>query len=213
MKLPQSLAARLLIAALCVVATQAAVWQLNRRTGMAAVAATKIDVRELPMQIGHWTGAPVDLDPKLFDAIGALTAVNRSYIDNMGRHASVHLTSHVAENMAALLHLPTECYPAHGWVILKNDWQSAGDRRFRMMIVEQSGVRAAVVYWYQLGEDIVSDRDELRPIMQKLRRQGRSWPPVVKVMIQVTGDFSDEENKSPVEGLDSEIYKWVLTKS
>lgn len=214
MPMINSTTARLVIVTLCIVVPQVFVWQLNHRVDLSAETAANFDVRDLPMQLGEWSGTAIDPDRRLFEAIGALSVVDRSYRNDSGRRVSVHLTSHPAENLRALLHLPAVCYSGQGWRIVKDDWQHDGNnRRFRLMIVEQSSGRAAVVYWYQLGPDVVSNREELRQIMQKLRRQGQGWPPVVKVMIHVVGDFSDEETKSPVEGLDSEIYKWVLTNS
>jgi len=206
--------ARLVIIAFCIAVPQVAVWQLNRRTDIAAAPAANLDVSALPMQIGDWSGTNVDVDPRLFDRTGALSMVSRSYSDSSGRRATVQLTSYTMAGLMVMPHVPVNCYRAHGWTILKDDWQKDdADRRFRFMAVENAGLRASVVYWYQLGPDIFDNRDGLRLSLQKLRRQGKAWPPLVKVMIQVTDDISAKESKSPVPELDSEIYKWILTNS
>lgn len=210
----KSMTARLLILAGCIAVPQVAIGLLNYRTGVVAVQAAKFDVGALPMQIGEWSGTPVDVDPRLFDEVGALSMISRSYSNRAGLRAIVHLTSARAADLNAIEHSPAGCYPSHGWKVLKDEWENDSDgRRFRLMVVEQSGTKAAVVWWYQLGPDLVSDREELRRVLQTLRRQGKTWPPVVKVMFHVVGEFTEKDTISPVQGLDSEIYKWVLTNS
>jgi hypothetical protein len=122
------------------------------------------------------------------------------------------MASHgTADLGAAMPHIPHNCYRVHGWTIVNDDWRTDGDRRYRLMIVEIGGARAAVAYWYQLGSDVVSDRDELRTIFQKLRRQGQAWPGIVKVMIHIPIDFSEADAKAAAEELGAGIYEWIRT--
>jgi EpsI family protein len=207
------LAGRLLIAAVAVAATQAVVWQLNHRTGLAAARAAEFNVAQLPLQLDEWSGAETELDPKVFQKVGALEMVNRSYENDKGRRAAVHVAAY--PTAAALLpHPPELCYNTAGWTIQKDEWNTDGpQRRYRLMVVENGGARTAVAYWYQLGAEVVSNRDELRQVLQKLRLQGAGWPPLVKVMVQVQIEFSEADSQAVAEDLGAKIYDWVLNNS
>ncbi len=85
--------------------------------------------------------------------------------------------------------------------------------RYRLMIVEQNGARAAIAYWFQLGPDVASDRNELRPILQKLRWRGKGWPPLVKVLIHIPLEYSEDNGKFAADDLGTGIYEWIKTNS
>ncbi len=204
---------RLLIAALCIAATQLGVWGIRWDSRSAAAQAEAFDAATLPLEIKRWSGTPTELDPRVFQKLGASSMVNRSYQNALGRQASVHVSAFSATR-EMLPHVPRECYPGAGWTILKDDWQTgAHDRRYRLMVVEQPGARAIVAYWYQLGADVAAEQDDLRKILQSLRWQGKAWPAIVKVLIQVPVEFSDADARKSVEELGAEIYEWIKDNS
>ena len=210
MQLTKSMTARLVIVALCVAAPQAAIWQLNRSTSLAAERAALFDVTTLPMQFGEWSAAVIETDPRLVETIGAISLLDRSYTNAAGRRAYVHVASHATADLLALPHSPNDCYRVHGWTIADDQWRTDGKgRRYRWMVAELSGARVGVAYWYQVSADVASDRDEMRQVYQKLRRQGQGWPPVVKVMIHVPFEFSEADSLSETEELGAAIYEWI----
>jgi EpsI family protein len=214
MNFMKSTAGRLLIAALCIAATQAAVWSVQHRAGLLAAQAASLDVARLPLQLGDWTGAPAEIDPRLVKQVGAISLINRQYQNDTGRRASVHVAGYPYPEENSPPHPPEMCYSNGGWTILQDDWQhDAPNWRYRWMIVDQDGVRAAVVYWYQVGPDVASDRDEMRKIRQKLRLQGKGWPPFVKVLIHVPLEFSEDDAKKAAEDLGAGIYDWIKNNS
>src|SRR5258708_39725145 len=93
MNFARSTAGRLLIAAVCIAASQAAISSVRYRTGIAAAQAATFDVAGLPLQLGEWTGASAEIDPTLAQAVGAISLINRRYENDAGRRASVHLAT------------------------------------------------------------------------------------------------------------------------
>jgi EpsI family protein len=212
MNFVKSTAGRLLIAAVCVAAPQAAIWQVQDRTRLEAAQNAKFDVTDLPLQLGRWSGTPIKLDQRLFEKIGASSMSDRSYTNDVGQHAAVQLASFAMAD--APPHHPQICYPEWGWAIRQDDWQRDGHGRlYRWMVVEQGSARSVLAYWYQLGEDVAGSRDELRRILQKLRSQGRARPPLVKVLIQIPIDYSETDSQATAEELGADIYDWIKSHS
>jgi EpsI family protein len=208
MRFIKSASGRLLIAAALVALPQAAIWRLEERARVDAAEAAKLDVRDLPMSLGRWTGTPAKLDPHIFAKIGAASEVDRLYKNGVGTQVAVHVASFSDAN--ARPHHPQECYPDAGFAILEDNWRDDGQgRRYRWLIAEQSRSLHGVCYWFQLGPEVVSTRDELRHVLQRLRREGRPWPGVVKVMIQVPIAFSADNARRTAEELAAPVYDWI----
>jgi hypothetical protein len=216
MKLTKPIAVRLLIAAACVAATQAAVWQIKHQSGLLAAQAVDFDVEKLPLQLGPWVGRNTEVPDYLLEGASAQRMVNRSYEGDRGRRAAVHLASYAPQvlDVPHPPHLPANCAIVAGWTVLSDDWRiNDHNCRYRFMLTERQGARSASAYWYQFGPDVVSDRDGIRKVMQKLRLEGKPMPPMVKVLIQVPVDFSDADARSIAEDLGARIYDWVLGNS
>ena len=213
MQLTKKMTVRLLIAALCVAATQVAVWQVKYRTGLQAAQGATFDVTALPLQLGQWSGTSTEFDPRDFQEVGGFSVANHSYTNELGRHASVHLANFSTADLL-IPHPPDLCYTGAGWTILNDDWQTdSHDRRYRLMLVERDGVRLCAAYWYQVGPDVAASREDLRKIMLKLRASGERWPPLIKVLIQVPVDSTEDDARSTVQELGFPIYDWVRTHS
>ena len=207
MRFIKSSSARLLIAAAFVALPQAAIWRLEERARVDAAEAAKLDVRDLPMALGRWTGTPAKLDPRIFGKVGAASEVDRFYKNGV-LEIAVHMASFGDAN--AEPHHPQECYPLNGFTILEDNWHDDGQgRRYRWMIAERSRSLQGVCYWYQMGPEVVSTRDEQRQLLQRLRREGRHWPGVVKVMIQIPFAFSAEDARRTAEELAAPVYDWI----
>lgn len=209
----KSTGAKLIVAACCIAATHATVWQIQRRTRLEAAEAEKFDVTTLPMKFGKWSGANIELDPNLFRQTGALSIANRSYQNEAGYRASLHIATYSTADVT-LPHPPDLCYSTAGWGILKDEWQNGGgDFRYRLMIADQNGAKTGVVYWYQLGSHVASNREELRRILQKLRLEGKKWPPLVKVLLTIPITLSEKDATFAAEDFGKQIYDWVSHKS
>jgi hypothetical protein len=54
----------------------------------------------------------------------------------------------------------------------------------KQFVFQRGTSRIAVVYWVQLGDEIVTESEGIRQLRQRLRRTGGNLPPLVKVMLQ-----------------------------
>jgi hypothetical protein len=208
-----SIASRLVIVALCLIATQFPAWQLERQTNQAARQARLFDASSMPMRIGPWTGADTEIDQKLIRHVGALSTVNRAYDGGPGRQVLVHVASFPAARIS-LPHPPPLCYRSAGWTIVSEEWvHPEGMPKHRRMVVDREGTQAIVEYWYQLGDLAAAERGDLRLAVQKLRWKGERWPPLVKVLLHVPVVLSADDSQGDAREIGSAVYDWVRAES
>lgn len=206
-----NVATRIVSAALLVAASQAGVYALNWGTGSGEVRLPQRDLRELPLQLGNWVGEDAPLDAKLMLATGANQVVNRRYRNSAGETVLVHMGIW-SEYKLAFPHPPDACYPANGWQIAdKRDstLQLAGKSKgpVRLLQVAQEGERLQLLFWGQLGGELVVDRDGMRRVRRGLRGR-QTWPPFIKVLLQ-TSAANSERGEARLRELASLVYAWT----
>jgi hypothetical protein len=162
---------------------------------------------ELPLKLGHWTGAEMSLDPTTFAAVGAFDQSARVY-KNSGSGDAVF-----AHSAAWTLqddwtpHLPEVCYTANGWELVQSRTVALPglpNARIALQTYQQPGQRVMVAYWYQMDQGIYSEREGGR----KLRREQwgrRERAPLLKTILQL-GDT--ERAESELVELASKIYEF-----
>lgn len=207
-------AGRLLIAAGSVIAIQVPVWQIERRTAAEAEHAKSFDVAKLPMQLGGgWTGVDTDVDKRLVRQINAYSVVNRSYTNAQGRRISVHLATFPSAEVS-LPHPPGMCYKSAGWNVSSDRTNKNSESLpYRQMIVDSDNERAVIAYWYQMGQSVSTDRNELRTALQRIRWKGERWAPLVKVLLHVPVGSSAEIGEADAAELGAAIFDWIKTES
>jgi EpsI family protein len=174
--------------------------------------AVKLDT--MPRALGSWRGTDEPLDPQVFRAIGAESAINRAYRDE---HVVVNL--HIAaftdlfmQDGLQILHSPEVCYPGNGYVIANAETIdfTADDKpahAARFLTLDHDGMRVYCLYWYQVGTATFWERDGQRRVVQSFRGRA-TWPPMIKVMLQTAAD-SPEEAQGRLKNLASLIYPWT----
>lgn len=213
MKTINRTAVNLLVAAGCISAAQVSILQLQYRFANGGTAGLNLDVENLPIQLGGWTGESTELDSALVEKIGASNTVSRLYRNEYGHIASIHLAVY-STLVPSTPHHPQECYLGAGWTLLHDDWKTEnGQRCYRLSQAVRDDATALVAYWYQIGTDVASNRDEAREILWNLRRQRRAFPPTVKVLVQVPIELSEDEAAETVKDLAAPIYDWIVTNS
>ncbi|MCL4191019.1 MAG: EpsI family protein [Thermoguttaceae bacterium] len=200
---------RLLIAAALLVVMQTGVAMIHRAYVPAEVVIPEQPLSSLPMQLGDWTGESIELDERLFNAIGAHTVVNRVYRNPAGQQVSVHLAL-IADPTANPSHYPEVCYPSSGWGVVdretsKIEAPGAAPVSARRMVYEQDRQQVQILFWYQLGDRSFVDRDSYRNARQAYFGR-REWPPAIKVLLQVP---SANRNKAQLEDVASKIRAWL----
>ena len=127
------------------------------------------------------------MDPQLFKETGATSAVNRLYTNPGGNTVALHATVTVFTNDWHLPHPPPRCYTGSGHSIIKTKTLEIARPDgttipVDLMTTELAGKRSYVLYWYQVGDQIVLDGPQLRQLAWTMRGK-QAWPPVLKLML------------------------------
>jgi EpsI family protein len=170
-----------------------------------------LQIEEMPKTFGGWTGEDTALNPEMFRAIGAAMAINRNYRDQQGNTISMHSAVFQDSGMRDLPHSPEICYPASGFrivesrdIYLNSDKQSANP--VRLITLERDGQKIYCLFWYQFGDKSFCDTYAHRRVILGLRGQ-KTWPPLVKVMLQSNSD-SPQRAEQLLKNLAESIFAW-----
>jgi EpsI family protein len=166
---------------------------------------------EMPLQLGKWRGENTKLDPEIAAATGAATIVDRAYRDEQRIAVSLH-TAVFEDPAIGINHSPLNCYRRNGWNKTDDTRENVEISQGSTLPVamtawEKEGEKVMVVYWYQLGEQVLYDRFELGSIRWKMRGQPK-WPALIKVMIQIPVTDPDD-SKALVLGFAEHVAKWL----
>ena len=137
--------------------------------------------------------------------------------DELGRHVALHVASFPTADIRFKCRTHSGRYAIRrSWLEDRRECQEEIDsrgHRYRLLRVDRDGQQMLVAFWYQLGADVVTRHEDLRKIMQKLRHEGKAWPPIVKVLMQVPLEFDADAARESCENLSAPIYEWILTNS
>ena len=212
MKSPSS---RLAIAAVVVVVIFAGAWYSSYRGGVhRPIHLPEESISTIPMELGKWKGKDVPMDDKLFRGIAAHEVVSRSYTNPVFEEG---LTLHCAvfnSFWRRVPHSPKVCYTASGWTTVKVEEFELDDpdgrpATARLAAFEKDGAAIFVLYWFQFGDYIVCDASELASARWQYRNE-ETWPPVVKMMLQIPADRPERAKKQLKEFADS-LHKITRT--
>jgi len=167
--------------------------------------------RDMPMQLEKWHGEDTKLDPEIAAATGAEVIVDRLYRSDVGAVVSMH-TAMFKDPGEGVSHAPTNCYRTNGWNLAKDTREEikiADDRTITVACTrwEKSSETVYVVYWYQLGDNVIYDRVGLGNLRWKMPGKEK-WPVNIKVMLQVSLD-DPEESKAAILDLAQKIATWL----
>lgn len=139
------------------------------------------------------------------------------HLFRMMRHGG---TGHVASVLVAYFrsqrtghapHTPRNCLPGHGWVFARAgtyeaEVPGAGRLEANRYVIQREGDQAAVVYWYQTGEETVANEYKAKvKLLWTAARHGRSDTALARVIVPA-GAGGVEEAERAAEGLAREVY-------
>lgn len=78
--------------------------------------ATHLDLTQLPLRLGEWTGREHEVPPREVRGLGRIAVVNRTYTDKSGRSISA---AFIYSNRREGLHLPQNCLVSQGWTLIR----------------------------------------------------------------------------------------------
>ena len=209
----KSLVLRLLIIACGVAITQWPAWSVRNAVSRKLVA-DNLDTSALPLTLGAWSGRDITIKDGLLRQIGASSATQRNYEGPDGSEVSAFLATSSAVD-CLVPHPPAQCYAGSGWMIAEDAWKlKHGQRQYRLMRMVHGDQAALVMYWYQVGGDVVSNREELRKVLQDRRWNHQDVGPLVKVLVHIPVAAATEHKPSEsADALAEQIRGWIKSRS
>jgi hypothetical protein len=122
--------------------------------------------------------------------------LNRVYKNQLGDEVIVNVGIWTKYNRG-IPHAPDHCYPMAGWEIARRGKAMISSRperpfRVKQFIFQRGTSRIAVACWVHLGDHVIIDSEEIRPMLQRLRQTGGKLPPLVKVMLHTSAPDIDQ---------------------
>lgn len=120
------------------------------------------DLAALPLAVGPWAGLPVEISPKILDALGPGEFLDRNYRRGLGVPVvDLFVAYFPSQRTGDTIHSPRNCLPGAGWTPIESgrillpqpDGHSVPINRY---VVAQGGERLLVLYWYQAHGRIVA---------------------------------------------------------
>jgi EpsI family protein len=166
---------------------------------------------------GEWVGKDEKLDDQEFNYAQLDNYVSRVYANRDNRTISLLLGQYNRPS-SGLYHNPFNCYHTHGFALKEDGFRpltasNRPDTKLSMSTWEKEGRRFVVVYWYELGDHTMFERDDLAPWKSTLwaMRGKPKWPAMFKVLIQApaTGDL--DQAKADVLDMAKVVREWLGT--
>lgn len=188
---------RLLWTAAFIVVIYGATWLGEAAGRPGKVELPNKDLGALPARLGPWLGEDVEVDSKLFAAVGSQAHLTRVYRGPAGQEitATIEVFADYVPSRGMDFHPPDVCYVAAGYRIVgEQDFELSSESgrkcTARILAMERERSRIFVLFWYQLGDRYFTEREVMRSMFWSMRGQD-SWPVQVKVMMQTSAaDFA-----------------------
>jgi EpsI family protein len=174
-------------------------------------------LKGMPTQLGDWTwdGVKKELDPRMFNAIGALEVENRVYRNPSGEDIVLH-SALFDDAEKGMEHSPINCYRESGWERISTETVPLGngpDHSAEICIIlwAKDHEQCMTGHWYQVGEDQVFDRSMGLMGLRWKRIFQNEWPPMVKVLLQ-TSVTDPARDSASLRDIGLQIYRWLAKK-
>lgn len=164
MPVPRSVFPLALIVLVMLVATATVTRTVNFREQLPLVK----PFAEFPMLIGEWQGKTSPLEQKFLDALNLSDYLQADYMNNQGRSVGVYVGYYESQSKGESSHSPEVCLPGSGWIFKNSGIASApvgqaGEMAdVKRVIMEKSGVRMIMYYWYHQRGRILNNPFQLK---------------------------------------------------
>jgi EpsI family protein len=124
----------------------------------------QVRLQELPLQVGGWEGTESRWDPSSVAHLGLDDWMLRLYRHTSGPLVWIYI-GFLKQARTLGHHSPQVCYPAQGWQLLHKGLQQInvpGEQSISVnkLLVQQNLERQVILYWYQWGENIITEKQE-----------------------------------------------------
>jgi EpsI family protein len=171
------------------------------------------NVKDLPAQLGEWTGKDTKLDERLFQATKAKLIVEREYTNGSGITVYLHLAV-FDDPVEGIWHNPMSCYVSAGWNLVESTRVPLSETdpqsdKIALSIWEKSGEKVAVAHWYQLGDIRLYTRWDMGWNVRWQMRGRKTWPALIKILISTPTSVKPEQARAQLVGFAEQIHKWI----
>jgi len=166
----------------------------------APVAPVRQPLANFPRQVGNWQMVKDEvIDPETLNVLKADDYLQRIYQNSEGQYASLFVAYYRAQQAGESMHSPKNCLPGAGWDPVESGRLQLGTDaagrpiQVNRYVVENSGQRELVLYWYQeQGRVIASEYWGKLYMIWDTIRSGRRDGAIVRVTVPMLrkGDTS-----------------------
>jgi EpsI family protein len=160
-----------------------------------------VRLQEFPLRVGSWEGTESRLEPSIVTMLGLDDWILRLYRHPSG--AFVWLYVGFLQHATLGHHSPQVCYPAQGWELFEKGLQQisvSGEQSISInrLLVTKDLERELVLYWYQWGEKVITEKQGPWGLLEsKLRAMFSVFTParldttLVRVSAPVVGSVEE----------------------
>jgi EpsI family protein len=153
------------------------------------------ELKDFPRQVGNWQqlGGEHRFDDATLAVLGASDYIMREYRTPGGQVANFYVGYYVTQAEGATYHSPLNCMPGSGWVMSQPGLLTINPKgrpafEANKYVVENSGTKQLLVYWYQgRGRTVASEYwGKIYTVLDSIRMR-RSDGAMVRVMTPIGG--------------------------
>jgi EpsI family protein len=188
-----------MIARCCILIVVLAV-ALSARTRLDAPppVTTAESLARFPGAIGQWTGRDVALDPEVIKVAAVDDFLNRQYASPVGT-LGLYVGYYQSQRQGESLHSPLFCLPGSGWQpVTTGEVPLTADATspvVKELVVERSGHRLLVLYWYQTVKRVTgSEYGRKLFLMSDALTSGRTDVALVRIIAPI--DFRHPQGEA-----------------
>lgn len=121
-----------------------------------------VHLAALPLEVGHWHGADVKLDPHTVKALGVDDYLNRLYTGPDGSQVGLYIGYFGIQRTDESIHSPRNCLPGTGWEPVGSSYISLNvaegqQIQINQYLVQKGFDRQIVLYWYQSHGRVIAN--------------------------------------------------------
>ncbi|VFQ44330.1 exosortase C-terminal domain/associated protein EpsI [Desulfoluna butyratoxydans] len=122
----------------------------------------KQSFESFPMEIGTWSGEKGRFDEAVYRTLGVDDSILSNYRTPRGDLVQLYIGYYHSQKKGDLIHSPKNCMPGSGWAIIESSLEevpgpdAADPFQVIRLVVENSGKRNVVLYWFQSRGRIIS---------------------------------------------------------
>jgi EpsI family protein len=153
---------------------------------------------ELPFNIDQYRGTrSADMTPEVLAVLGVEEYLNRVYRGGTGLPVGLYVGYYASQREGDTMHSPMNCLPGSGWVPVQTDRltvplaSAPGAIEINRVLVEKSGERMLVFYWYQShGRVVASEYWSKIHMVVDAMRTNRTDAAMIRVVVPIPGNTS-----------------------